>query len=699
MLVRTAAAVALVITAVVVPITPSFAGGGEGVTDTGGGATGGAGTTVVKPGNGGTPVVCKNGKGSWLGNDNYYIKGFPGCNPDYKWMAVVVRCVVAYDEFRFYGTVSNPTKGATLSRVNLRDYCLPANIDSARTYFPNPKDAGASGQTVWRTFETSNTKDLTVHLSDNCKGSSTSVDCTPTSLAPRESIGVPCTALLPQGSLSPSNALTSPNVSAENKDAIRNVVFSQYKKVLANTTSAWPKDLAASLSDLPTKRLGTSTGISSASDITSLGNGYACGSAIQYIPVTDTPSSDPVQLGACIAPIYVPARAYRYSDNSWPRSVASVTSFIDGDTGWVPTQGDAPYAFALAGDWAVYNDLRYSTTAPRVRNDAARSTDPSVANAVDVPASYASAIKNLVRKDAGNRDAERATRDWFPEDKITSTGFETFKYASSTLETAKLVRLDRTNAANDAAQGAACWSMRVAAGFSPSTTSTSTNRSSTPEETPSTPTDDASTPGSTPNPTPTTTRSSGGGTAGPVQVVVTVNPKIYTVGGTSRPQSVAVTDVDVLCNGRACGSQESDPLIIGAPQGRLALAPTGGFDGCVKTTQRGCDMYISKPASGTSIAGQSTTALFFSPSRKGEAATVTISNEYLKVVPKKWIPPVPCPPVPRSTSASPEPVIPCEPIPGYWAPDYSRAYIITEYVVRAADGGSLSRPVTGTIGK
>jgi len=706
---RTAAAVALAITAVIIPISPSYAGGSEGVTDTGGGATGGAGTTVVDPSKGGTPVVCKNGKGSWRGNDDYYIKGFPGCDPSYKWMAVVVRCVVAYDEFRFYGTVSNPTKGATLSRVNLRDYCLPANIDSARTYFPNPKDASLSGQSVWKTFETSNTKGNLINLSDNCKSVKLELDCTPTSLAPRESIGEPCTSLMAQGDKLASNAINSPDVSEENKKAIRDVVFAQYKKVLDNTTSAWPRDLAASLANLPTGKLGSSVGVTSAANITALGNGYACGSAIQYIPVTDVPSTDPVQLGACIAPIYIPARAYRFEDNSWPRTVNSVTSFIDGDTGWTPASGQAPYEFALAGDWAVFNDLRYSTTPPSVRNNASKNTDSTVAVAVDVPATYSKAIQTLVRKDVGKSNTDIATADWFPEEKIKAVGFETFKYPSATLDTAKKIRLDRASAASDAAKGAACWSMRVAAGFSPgkpvtkspspspsesSTSTSSGSPSPTPTETPP--------PSKSPTSSPSTfTESDEGnsGTSGPVKVIVTVNPKTYTVGGTSRPQTVKVTDVDVLCSGRPCGSAESDPLIVGTPQGRLGLVPTGGLDGCVKTTQRGCDMYISKSAVAGSIAGQSTTALFFSPSRKGEYATVNITQEYLKVVPKKWIPPVPCPPQPRSTGATPIEIIPCEPTPGYWTPDYSQSYIITEYIVRTVDGGSLSRPVTGTIGK
>jgi hypothetical protein len=401
-------------------------------------------------------------------------------------------------------------------------------------------------------------------------------------------------------------------------------------------------------------------------------------------------------LGACITPIYVAARVYRRADNSWPRTIAQVEKFIDGKTNWTPKQGYAPYDFALTGDWAVYNDERYSGTAPSVRNQTLRNIEATVATPVDVPKNaYMKALKALVVADTGGNSAVPATRDWFPEKQIAANGFEAFVYQSSTLETAKLVRLDRANAAKSAAEGAACWSMRVASSFDVDTTP-----SPTPTPTPSdTPT---KTPSESPSgsPTPTNTPRSDG-TSGPVQVIVTVNPKTYTVGGTSRPQRVAVTDVDIMCSGQVCGSRESDPTIVGSPRGRISLIPSGSYEQCAKTTDRGCGMYISKEAQVGNIAGQSTTALFFSPTRTNEAATVVISDEYLRVIPKRWVDPVVCPPRPAPLpSGEPAPDFdPCVPVPGYWTEDYSKAYIITDYVVRAADGGSLSRPVTGTIGK
>jgi hypothetical protein len=677
------------------------ASGNEGVIDIGGGANGGADTRVVPPSKGGTPVICKNGRGSWNGNDNYYIEKFPGCSGrqgntgiKYEWMAAVVRCVVSYDEFRFYGTVSNPVVGATISRVNLRDYCLPSNIDAARTYFPNPKDSSnISNDTVWKTFTTQNDREKTTHLSDNCVSQSIDIDCAPTSILPRFQYGEKCSTLIPTGDKNIANALVSPSTPEDTKKKIRELVYRQYRKVLDNNTSAYPNALANALANLPRKSLNSSSELNSADSITNLGTGYSCASAIEYIPVTTEKSQDPVMLGACITPIYVAARVFRREDNSWPRTIANVERFIDGKSGWTPKQGNPPYEFALAGPWATYNDERYSGTAPSVRNQTIRNIEETVATPVNVPMqAYTKALKALVVGDQGGQSADKATSDWFPEKQITANGFEAFVYPSATLNKAKELRLDRAAAADSAARGAACWSMRVASGFDPVK----------PTETPSTP-PPSTTPPTTRPPTTEPPLDSSEGASGPVQVIVTVNPKTYSVGGTSRPQSVAVTDVRVMCSGQPCGSRESDPTIVGSPRGKISLFPTGSYELCAKTTQRGCGMYISKESTVGNIAGQSTTALFFSPTRSNESAKVEITDEYLRVIPKRWVDPVPCPPRPfpvPGPSGQPEPDFdPCVPTPGYWTEDISKAYVITNYIVRAADGGSLSRPVTGTIGK
>ena len=651
--------------------TAYAAGSSTGVIDVGGGSGPGlVGKTYSRDEGGkGTPKCNrKTGGADWNGIPNYLQPVAPGCE-GYIWTSEIVKCIVGYDEVRVYGTTAKPVQAATLSRVYNLDWCTQDGQSTARVYLPNPKDAAGTIPlgTVWNAGAPGTTKSVfsvrgePVSISDYC----TTIDdinrCASTSAEPRVMLG-DCSTLQVKGDRSLS-AVLAKGTDTE-KAAIRERVFSQYQATKANTKSSHINALAAANASLPVNGL-SAAAYGSAGQINTISSGYDCSSVFDFIPATGTPSPEnTAQMGSCISPIYLPARKY----------------VKPGDP------SDVKYAF-----WGVWSN---SVNIPRYLNvpvkvySLSSAYDSSLIAEIDSTTAknlYGSTVKRLVAADnqgsyvGGEYDEVMRTGGYFfPSKAIITSGIEAMMYRASVAEAKRT--LTAAVSATDAAEYAKCFGISLAPTLgvpptprpSPSPSST-TVVTTTPEE-----------------PVP----------SGPVRVEVTVNaPKIYTVGGTSRPHDVKVTRVDIMCGSRPCDGRESDPR-VSTPNGQLVLRGVNGYTDCSSSTQRGCGLYVMRTNGAGTMANRALTASFFSPTRTSEKARVGVVDASARVVPRKQIvPPRICTTdIVTDVDGKSTSVTSCTQDPPYWVDDVANAYTITAFVIKMADGGPRDRSVSGSIG-
>ena len=652
----------------------------------------------------GIPVCNKaTGGGDFNGIKNYYRAPFPLCEKDIKWTrdASIVKCLIGYDEFRMYGTKTDPVKYSTLSRVNLINWCAPEPWDTSRLYYPNPKD-GALGQNmqnseVWAvaTFKNAHQEFLT--LSDNCtknQALALKSGCVVTSLTPRLQIdgdgntaSSGCQTLIVKGENSISSRLQNPKTPPKLATALRQAVYNHYQTV-TNIPTQHKEALPAAVSALKVNKL-TAPKITNPSDITNIDPNYPCSSPLEYIPAFQTNSpKDPVIVGSCVAPIYIIGRIFRnYTEPQYQKN-------------GLPNPAHLQYGFW--GAWNEYYDYRYDNKPVRVM-DSGTMYDPSIGKSVDASSGtinkeYIDAVKKMVKKDPGTvkPDTNKKTpvgAYFFPEDIKITDGIEVML----TSKLAKQAESSLTNPelrADSAAKAASCWATELATSLVKCeiTDPVCIEPSPSPSPTPSS----SEKPGSIPSPTPTPSFEEPKLPSGPVQVMVTVQaPGSYTVGGLSRVHTTKVTGVTVTCEGRPCGSRESDPIIEGQPKGELTLRPVGGFTNCASSREKECDQLVTRESGKGVMGSRSVESVYFSPTRSTEAVRITVTNAELRVIPKKLETYVVCPPIDEETG---KPSGPCETF-SRWVPDPANAYTITAFGLRFPDGKGANRPVTGTIGK
>ena len=702
-----------------IPVQPASAGGptaSGGVVDNGGAPSSDPRSTILctsKNGCKGTPVVCNTatGGGSWNGNLNYYRKTFPKCESPYIYLTANINvCLVGYEEIRLYGTVSDPVKLATLSRVNLPNYCRAQNYDLIRTYFPNPMDSAAGipkAGTVWASANF--TPDVTqmgeeVSLSDYCTVAKASTpNCASSALRPRvrtdntKVVSGSCDQFETTGGNTVGAVLTNKNTSEAIKQQLRERIFTQYKTAKRNP-SYYTNALAASLSGQPVNGL-SAPAITSASAITGYSSDHHCSSPLDFIPALRDKNAtvDPVIIGACTIPLFLPARVLQ--DKSQPATLPD---------------GSANPDHTKYGFWGNWNEnyVKRFTQSPGRSVNTSSVLDPTIGTQIDPSKQYTDAIRTLIKNDPGvlEVDGERRIPGayFYPRSISTKNGIEALIQAPDQA-LAEKTRTDRNLIANSAIAAASCWSMQLAPYLLDCTDSADAC------EPPPICTKNCGDPICTQNcGDPICTQNCGdpictqncsttprpeGDTSGPVKVVVNVNaPAAYTVGGLSRLQNTAVSSIQILCNGHTCGSQPGDATVT-TPQGSLELGAVNGYLACSSPSQTKCGLYTTKPSGVGPIASRNNTSVYFSPTRSSESVQVYVDNASAVVTPKVWIPPREVNCTAPATELNPDPTPCSRTIPGYWKDDIDGRYTITAFVLRFTDGKSGLRKVTGTIGK
>ena len=663
---------------------------------------------TCKSGDCGIPKCnTKTGGGSFEGNPSYYLAPFPLCN-GFKWprssdpnSGSIVKCLVGYDEVRVYGTKSQPVKLATLSRVNMMNWCPPGQADVARLYWPNPRDSSggiADRNTVWAVDTLKNVHQEQVTLSDNCTraialGGTTS--CSTSSRAVRyavdgsgKSTSTGCEILKVTGENSIGSRLSSSSTSSEMRSLISSALWKHYL-VASSNASRYKSAFAASLTGQPVNGLTAAT-LSGPSSIKSFAPSQECATPLDFIPAlrdSKSATNDPVVLGSCVMPIFLPARLF--IDYTQPETLPNGTA------------NPKRRAYGFWGTWNENYVPRYDNIKVRVV-DAGSVYDPSVGTSLDagsgstIGSAYERAVRALITKDPGtpNPDTGEMTKVgayFYPKEIGISNGPEVL-LTGNVGKQAKETRLSASLRADSAVDAASCWATQLASFLV----------DCDPEDKRC-----ATTPTPTPTPTPKPTSSSGatagdpitdGGQAGPVSVTVTVDaPASYTVGGLSRLHTTRVTDVAIRCSGRVCGSSPSDPDIDSTPTGSLILQPASGYTACSSSKQTKCGQLITR-ASGTGVMeSRSVESVYYTPTRSSEKVRIGLGNMSLRITPKRYVPGT-CtnPPIDPKSKITP---VPCTPPPGVWVRDTANSYTITSFSIRFSDGKGAYRSVTGTIGK
>jgi hypothetical protein len=671
------------------------------------------------PGKCDIPVCDKaTNTGTFGSIKGYYRAPYPGCKPGIRWTTEtsrsIVRCLVGYDEVRVYGTEARPVQVATLSRVNLVNWCPPGDADVARLYWPNPKDSAAGladSGSVWATATTRNVHGDSVTLSDNCTEAiavSGVGRCAVTSQAVRYAVdasgnptSVRCDALKITGANTVSARLSSPATPKKLAASLRAAVYRHYEVVSRNSSKYRPA-LAASLSGQPVNGL-TAPTITSASGIRGFDPVKNCSSPLEFIPAfkSATPT-EPVVIGSCIMPIFLPARLF--VDNTQPERLPN---------------GQINPARNSYGFWGTWNENyvpRYDKTPVRTV-DATSVFDPSIGTSIDVDgnarlkSAYTNAVRNLVKNDPGSPNPKTSENQtigayFYPDSIYVSNGVEVLLNGADGRKATE-TRTNDTLRANSAVDVASCWATKLASSVVECTIGDEDCPDLPPPPPPCTP-GSPNCPGNTPPPCePGSAGCPGGNTttppadpvdpvpSGPVSVTVSVElPGSYTVGGLSRVHRTEVTGVSVTCNGRPCGSRPSDPSIDSVPSGSLVLRPVGGYTNCSSPSQTKCGQYITRSSGSGPIASRSVESVYFSPTRNnGEAVRIVIEGASLRYTPKKLETYTVCGPKDPKTGKQS-----CS-TRTRWVPDPANASTVRAFSIKFNDGKSADRPVTGTIGK
>lgn len=651
--------------------TTSYAAGNTGLVGYNGGVSGGpSATTKNCTGKSATcnPVVCNTATGGalWAGfstTKDYFVPRSPICDNQDR-TVYIDKCIVGFDEVRFYGTKSKPVQASSLSRVYTLDWCLPGLTATGRIYLPNPKDAGAVPLgTVWNSGSPGkpskqffNGRGEPISMSDYCTTPNNPSKCVTTSTTPRATQGS-CTSLMVKGPNSIPATLR--NGTADQKAAIRAKVFSQYSLLKSSSSSSFPNALASAASDLPVDGLSAPT-VKSADDITSMGNGYDCSSIFNFIPayVEKGTAVDPVVIGACISQIYLPAR--RFID---PRTLENSWSF------WNPIV-------------AAPNVPRYAKTKVQM-NNVVSGLDSSLATSLVPSGTQLSSYLNTVRKLVTSSPESYVgspyskvldTGGYFFPDSINGNGIEAMLWANDRPQA--YASLSAAEAGQSAADAASCASIELA----PDITTPPTGK-----------------------PTTTTTVTTGPvkyTPSGPVEVVVEVQaPKTFTVGGTSRPQTVKVTKVTSYCDGHVCNPSSESDARVSVPTGALSLSAVNGFTQCANSSQKNCDLLIIKPSGTGTMADRQLDAGFYSPTRASEKSRIGLLDTKATVTPRYlYTPPQVCTIV-KTTDVDGKVTSTreCVQPPSYWRD--GTPYTLTNFKLVLTDGGPTDRAVSGSIGK
>ena len=107
-------------------------------------------------------------------------------------------------------------------------------------------------------------------------------------------------------------------------------------------------------------------------------------------------------------------------------------------------------------------------------------------------------------------------------------------------------------------------------------------------------------------------------------------PKNFTASGDLKTFNIPTT-ARVLCGGRTCGTNKLDPRIVSWTY-TTQLAGEGGFAPCQTKRSRNCGFFYEPGGKSRNL-----TAWFFSPTAKGQKATLEVTDVEIIIIPKQEI--------------------------------------------------------------
>lgn len=516
--------------------------------------------------------------------NDYFIKPFPGCD-GYKWTENIKNCLTGTLAWRFYGTLTDPVQAVTLSKAGTLSSC-EASIQAGLIY-PNPMDSGVPyGDMDLIKSKNKNGNDI-YRVKGNIYAVTTGIVSNKTNNCNDKFIN----------NSNFKNRLAA-SLDKNSIKSIKSELYEEFKKEFNKTQSI-------SLAGLHINH-DLKTNINNANDI-SFGLTTDCSSIYDYQQYIETGSSSlyksyseipkevinqgTVVLGTCAIATERPARIYQKNSN------------------------DLSYAFY--GNKAESGMLteRYSKIETGLKNKITSATDTIIEKYKDkiINNYYPGLPKGYISWPKAAEINKYGSTAWNSLEEATQGDINKFLQGNLDCTYTKLEPTDKLIGCSESKSDINC------------------KDPCSPQTTP------CPTPTPSPSPTPTISAPSSG-----VYIEIeTQLPKYFTASGELKRYNIT-SDSKVLCDGRTCRPAPEicdpgscpipDPIIVSHKYG-TDLIGVNGYRECRSTAERKCDFYASNGGNLKDIS-----AIFFSPSAKGEYVKLSITSPLVRYIPQRYVP-------------------------------------------------------------
>ena len=512
--------------------------------------------------------------------NDYFIKPFPGCY-GYKWSENIKNCLTGTLAWRFYGSLADPVQAVTLSKAGTRSSC-EASIQAGLLY-PNPMDSGVTYA------------DMGIIKSKDKNGNDIYELTEPNYVVTTGIVSNKSNNCFDKfvNNANFKNRLDA-SLDINSIKSIKDELYLEFNKELNKTRSKTLAGLHIN-HDLKTK-------INTASDI-NFGPISDCSSIYdyqQYIETgvtslyksyTEIPkeviNQGTVVLGTCAIATERPARIYQKNSN------------------------DLSYAFY--GNKAESGMLteRYSKIETGLKNKIPSTSDTITQKYKDkiINNYFPGLPKGYINWPKAAEINKYGSTAWISLDEATQEDINKFLQGNLDCTYTKLEPTDKLIGCTKVANG-----------------------------TPSDPCKPTTTP--TPSPTPSPTPTISAPSSGVYIEIETQLPKYFTASGELKRYNIT-SDSKVLCDGRTCKAAPEicdpgscpvpDPIIVSHRYG-TDLIGVNGYRECRSTAERKCDFYASNGGNLKDIS-----AIFFSPSAKGEYVKLNITSPLVRYIPQRYV--------------------------------------------------------------
>ena len=542
----------------------------------------------------GTAPTCYDNlkTGSWYEtNDNgtynknitindYFIKPFPGCY-GYKWTENIKNCLTGTIAWRFYGNLTDPAQAITLSKAGTRSPC-ESNIQAGLLY-PNPMDSGISYTDIGVIKSINKIGSEIYELKGN-----NNVITTGNVLSKKDRCN--------------DNFINNENfknrlgesLNTNSTQSIKDELYKEYKNEYNKTQSLVLASLHINHN--------LNVNITSANDI-SFGSLTDCSSIYdyqqyietgfnkQYKTYSEVPqqliNQGTVVLGTCAIATERPARIYQKNSKE--------------------------LSYAFYGDRAESGMLteRYSKIETGLKNKKTSTTDPitqKYKNAI-IENYYSGLPKGYINWPKAADINKQGSTAWNNLKEATKADIDRFLLENLDCTYTKLEPTDRLIGCP------------VIKGNS-------------------SPNDPCKPIGPTPSPSPSPEPDISAPSSGVYIEISTQLPKFFTASGELKRYNIE-SESRVLCDGRTCKTSPEicdpgscpipDPVIV-SHKYETDLIGVNGYRECRSKSERKCDFYASNGSKMSDIS-----AIFFSPSAKGEYVKLGITAPLVRYIPQKYV--------------------------------------------------------------